>query len=269
MLLLLKAILSPLLIGLASWVSRRWGAAAAGWLAALPLTSGPVMCAIAMERGPGFAAQASLGTLLALVSLAAFVLVYVWVARRLAWRWPWSSLAGCAAYLACTFALRGLSVSLPIAFAIVCIVLLATLRVMPADATPRAARSLRVWWDILLRMLLAAVLVLTLTRLAATLGPRLSGLLTPFPIAVTILAAFTQHFEGAEAATRLLRGLVAGLFSFAIFFLVAGLAITRWPVSMTFAAAMVTALAWHAAAVLLKGDVRAAVVHRWRVARGI
>jgi hypothetical protein len=118
-------------------------------------------------------------------------------------------------------------------------------------------------------MLLAAILVITLTNIAATLGARLSGLLTPFPIAVTILAAFTQRFEGAEAAARLLRGLVAGLLSFAIFFLVAGLAIAHWSAVMTFTAATVTALAWHAIVGLWKGDVRAAVVHRWRVARRI
>jgi hypothetical protein len=270
MLLLLKATLSPALIGIASWVGRRWGASAGGWCAALPLTSGPVMVAIALERGPAFAAQASLGTLLALISLAAFILIYAWIARRASWRW--SSLAGCAAYLACTAALRDVSISLPLAFAIVCLVLLATLRVMPAPAgvmLSRASRSVRVWWDIPLRMLLAAILVITLTSIADTLGPRLSGLLTPFPIAVTILAAFTQHFEGPDAAARLLRGLAAGLFSFAMFFLVAGLAITLWSVTLTFTVATLTALACHAAAGALKGEIGAAVVHRWRVARGI
>lgn len=45
--LIIKVVLAPALIGVASWVSRRWGASAGGWFAALPLTSGPVVLVLA------------------------------------------------------------------------------------------------------------------------------------------------------------------------------------------------------------------------------
>jgi hypothetical protein len=255
-LLMFKLILSPALIGLASWVSRRWGAAAGGWCAALPLTSGPVVLILAMERGPVFAEQASLGALMALVSLAAFALVYSWSASGARWSgtrearglpWGWSSVAGCVAFLACTVALRTVSLSLPWAFVIACLVLFGALRAMPAHATRGAVAPVR-WWDIPLRMALAAILVAALTRAAGAFGARMSGLLTPFPIGGTILAGFTHAFEGAAAASQLLRGLVAGLFSFAVFFLVTGLAITRWDTATTFASATLVTLTFHAAA---------------------
>jgi AraC-like DNA-binding protein len=43
--------------------------------------------------------------------------------------------------------------------------------------------------------------VFALTTAAAALGPHLSGLLTPFPVAATILAGSTHYFEGSAAVT--------------------------------------------------------------------
>jgi hypothetical protein len=47
-------------------------------------------------------------------------------------------------------------------------------------------------WDLALRMGASIVLVLAVTSLAAWLGPQLTGAITPFPIATTILLAFTH-----------------------------------------------------------------------------
>ena len=73
---LLKVLLAPLLILLATLAGRRWGPAVGGWLAGLPLTSGPVSLILALEQGPEFAARAALGTLFGLISLAAFSFAY-------------------------------------------------------------------------------------------------------------------------------------------------------------------------------------------------
>jgi hypothetical protein len=48
-LLALKFVLTPFLIGGASLAARRWGPATAGWLVGLPLTSGPVAAALAVQ----------------------------------------------------------------------------------------------------------------------------------------------------------------------------------------------------------------------------
>jgi hypothetical protein len=241
--LILKLLLAPALIGLASWVSRRWGPAIGGWFAALPMTSGPVVLVLAIERGAGFAAEACAGTLLALGSLSGFAVAYVWSARRL--HWAWSSLIGCVVYLGCTWAMRDVDVALPAAFVIACASLAVSIRLMPADGAAPPPVTVTAW-DIPLRMLLAALLVLLLTHAAGSVGARVSGLLTPFPIAASILAAFTHRVEGPVAVGRLLRGLVVGLFSFALFFLIVGTLIVGRGTVVAFTIAVAGTFVFHA-----------------------
>jgi hypothetical protein len=100
-------------------------------------------------------------------------------------------------------------------------------------------------WDIPVRMMLAAVLVWLLASAAGFFGPRMSGLLTPFPVAASILAAATHRCNGVEAVRHLLRSLLAGLFSFAVFFLIVGEMIRATSESSAFVAAALSACAVH------------------------
>jgi hypothetical protein len=66
------------------------------------------------------------------------------------------------------------------------------------------------------------LLVLLVTGLAASLGPALTGMLTPFPIALSVVCAFTTALAGHAGVLALLRGIVPGLDGFALFcFLIA------------------------------------------------
>src|SRR2546426_12048672 len=69
-------------------------------------------------------------------------------------------------------------------------------------------------------MAVATALVLALTATAAVLGPKLSGLLSPFPVFATVLAVFTHRHAGAAATQRPVRGIVLSSFAFAGFFVV-------------------------------------------------
>jgi hypothetical protein len=112
---------------------------------------------------------------------------------------------------------------------------------------PRASRrTSAAAWEIPVRMALAGAMVWGLTSIAARVGPIVSGLLTPFPIAATILAAFTHRLDGGRAASQLLRSLLIGLFAFAAFLLVVGTTIEHWTVGAAFAAATVATLGVHA-----------------------
>src|SRR5262245_53595393 len=84
-LLAFKLILAPLLIALATLIGRRWGHGVSGWIAALPLTSGPVSVIFALQYGTPFAAQAAIGTLAGLISVSAFCFVYCRLARWHHW----------------------------------------------------------------------------------------------------------------------------------------------------------------------------------------
>ena len=117
----LKLGLAPALILIATLAGRRWGPAVGGWLAGLPLTSGPVSFILALEQGPEFAARAALGTLFGLVSLASFCLAYGAATRRAGW--PACLVAALGAFAASTLVFRGAALPLGLAFAFVCAVL--------------------------------------------------------------------------------------------------------------------------------------------------
>jgi hypothetical protein len=126
--------------------------------------------------------------------------------------------------------------------------LLVTRRLMPTlTSAPRAAAPMP-WWDIPARMVVTTAFVVLLTGAASHLGPRLTGLLTPFPLYAASLVAFTHALEGPAPAGGVLRGLLLGLYSFVGFFLVLAALLERAGIAAAFAAAVVVALAVQGAA---------------------
>jgi hypothetical protein len=212
-LLLLKLTLAPGLVTATTLAGRRWGPRVAGWLGGLPVVVAPILLAISLEHGRSFGARAAGGALLGLLSLTFFVLAYGWCARAMGWLT--AAAVGWAAFAAGTLLLDQVDPPNWLALALVCssfalaALLLPRAPAEPATAAPR--------FDLLLRAAATAVLVLVLTGLAGTLGPRLSGLLASFPVLATVLAAFTHAQEGPAAAAQLLRGFATGLVAFAVF----------------------------------------------------
>jgi hypothetical protein len=81
------------------------------------------------------------------------------------------------------------------------------------------------WWDLPARAVATGALVLALTAAAAQLGPSLTGVLAPFPLGTSVVAAFALAQGGSSAAVATLRGVLRGLWGLAAFcFLVALLA---------------------------------------------
>jgi hypothetical protein len=244
--LVLKLVLTPVLIAVASLVGRRWGQAVGGWLVGLPLTSGPVAFFLAVDHGAGFAAAAALGSLAGAIAEAAFCLAYGWTANR---GWPLALIAACAAFAAAVGALQHLSLGILALAGVVVVALTVTRRAMPRPVATTAP-SVPPRWDIPMRMLVTTALVVGLTEVAPVLGPRLSGVLATFPVYAAILTVFA-HRAGAAPAVQVLRGLLLGLFSFAGFFLVLGGLIDRLGIAGGFAAATAAALAIQAASLNL------------------
>ena len=238
-----RLLLSPALIGAASAIARRWGPAAGGWFSALPLTSGPVILVLALERGAPFAAEACVGIVLAIVALAAYVLVYCRASRRLGW--PASGALACAAYMASLWPLALVTVPLPVAFMFACAAVSGARLALAHEPSQRGSGRAPVW-DIPLRMATAAALVWMLAQLSGVVGARVSGLLAPFPVAVTIMSTFTHRHDGAVAARQFLRSLITGLSSFAVFFLAAGVLLPLLDLPLAFLVATLGALVTHA-----------------------
>jgi len=236
----LKLVVTPLLIAAATLVVRRWGHGVGGWLAGFPLTSAPVSIFLAIEQGPDFAASAATGTLLGLTAMAVFCLVYGRAARHLGW--AGSAAAGLAAFGVCLGALSAVPASLSAAFALVCVSLGLVAALLPT--TKAAVSRMRPpAWDLPLRMASATAVVLLLTAAARHLGPMLSGLLSPIPVFLLVLAVFAHRSEGPAACVRVLRGGVIGSFAFAVFFLVVGALLGRAKTGATYALASFATLA--------------------------
>jgi hypothetical protein len=210
------------------------------------LTSAPIAFFLARDQGLSFAAAAAVGIMAGTVSQAAFCLAYARTALRL--RWPLALAAGSLAFALSTLALRWLPLPLAPLAVVAVASLLASRALMPPSAAPSRAGATLPWWDIPARMVVTTAFVLLLTGVASQLGPRLTGLVTPFPLYAAVLVVFTHALEGPARAAGVLRGLLLGLYCFVGFFFVLALLLERSGITPAFAAAAVVALAVQGAA---------------------
>jgi hypothetical protein len=220
-LLLVKLSLAPLLVVGSSLAGRRWGPALSGLLVALPLVAGPILLITDLERGAHFAAHAAGSSLLGLVALASFVVVFARASRPRGWALAVAS--GWLAFLAVALALSTVAVPAVIGALLATGAFALAPTLMPPDPHfGQAPVGSLPRWDLPARAIATALLVLTLTGAAAGLGPTLTGVLTPFPISTSVLAAFVLVQEGPLHANALLRGFLRGAFGFVAFcFLIA------------------------------------------------
>ena len=238
----LKLILVPTFVGAVSLAGRHWGPTVSGWLVGLPLTSGPVTFFLALEQGNTFAAAATQATMMGIISVATFSVAYTRLATRTSWL-P-SMLGGFVAWIGSTFLLENLEVGLVLGFVTVLCVTAVSVLLIPRVKSDRNSR-VPPTWEIPARMLSATILVFLITGVAQTLGPKLTGLLTPFPIYATVLAAFTHRYETANQAIRLLRGVVVGSVTSTVFLLIVSSTIIGWGVGYAFLTAICVSLLTH------------------------
>jgi hypothetical protein len=222
----------------------------AGALTGLPVIAGPIAFFIALEQGPAFAARAARGTLAGEASLGVFAVLYALTCTRAPW---WLCLPlGWAGFAASTLLLDRLDPPVLAAIAIAVATPIAMLLLAPrAAASGRAPASTRA--EIAVRMVAGAALVVAITGVARALGPRLSGLLTIFPIAVTVLAVFSHRNQGADFTVRMLRGLAIGLYSLTAFFVVLALWLEPAGTAVGFAVAVSAAILTQAVSLRLVG----------------
>jgi hypothetical protein len=242
-----KALLAPGFVVGASLTARRFGPRVGGLVGGLPVVAGPILLVYALQHGPGFAAHAAAGTLLGLVSLTGFVVVY----GRLAGRAPWigAMLAGWGAFALGTLAFSTFAAPAGLALALAFAGFIVGVRLLPSARGGLPRLTVMPAWDLPLRACCALALVLALTAAAGWLGPQLSGLLAPFPVIATVLATFTHAQRGAQETLRLLRGMLAGYVAFALFCF--ALAVSLPPLGVAGAFALATTVALLTQAMLI------------------
>lgn len=238
--LVLKLVLTPVLIGVASLAGRRWGPGVSGWLIGIPFTSGPVAFFLALNPGGRFAENAAAGIMAGAASQAVFCLGYAWTARRAGW--PAALAVAALAFAVSTAILSGIQLPAVASFVVIIVVVVVALFLMPAPSTRTEARVVYPRWDIPARMAVATAFVLALTSAAPLLGARLAGLIAPFPLYGSVLAVFAHRALGGDVAVGVMRGLLLGLFAFAAFFLAVATLLPQG-IAPAFAVAVALALA--------------------------
>lgn len=237
----MKLIGAPLLVGGASLAGKRYGPALAGLLSGLPVIAGPIIAVLWLEQGAAYAAQVAWMLPIGLAPLAA----YLWIFSRLAPRCHWliCLLAGWLAFLLAAAACHALD--LPY-------ILLAggaTLTMLVAGfSVPRQVSRFGSFasdlprTELLARIVAAFALVFGLTSASGQLGVEWTGLLAAFPVAGSIMPAFTLAKSGPAATLRLLRGFVSGLLGLAGFALCLAQLLPFWG-ALAFAPAILASLA--------------------------
>lgn len=214
--LVFKAISSPLLLLLASLALRHWGATMGGFLVGLPLTSGPISVFFAIEYGWEFALCAISGSLAAVAGQAAFAVMYCALVSK---GWVVAILGASTAFVTVAATLQWSGISHTALCAVAMLTLALSLRLIPARLEERRHLA-PLWWDLPLRMIIMALLVIGVTITAGRIGAGLAGILASFPFMTVVLGSFAHITCGNESARLIMRGLCAGLFGSIAFFYV-------------------------------------------------
>ncbi len=235
----LKLLLVPLVVWLASEAGRRWGHAATGWITGLPLIAAPISIFLALDPGPAFAAATAHAVLQSAPASALHCLTFGLAARRFGWLA--SLLIAWTVFLATSAFITQWLFPLGWSLTVTLVVMVIALSVLPRTqrhhgpvAIPRG--------EIVVRMLFAFLIAAVATLLAASMGPRLSGILLSFPISGSVLPAFTLALYGAAATNQLVRGFMLGLFGFGVFFYVVASLLPVAGMVATYAAASLVAV---------------------------
>ena len=241
-LLALKLLLAPTLVVLSSLATRRWGPRLGGILVTIPIVAGPILLIICLEHGPAFAAQAAAASTLANVALAVFALALIMTVDRVPW---WVAMMIAWALVVLTdLGLAAVTVPAWLALLVAVLALHGVQYVLRRQPDDLLTATRLPWWDLPARAMATAALVLTVTWSAEVAGPNLSGVLAPFPIALSVVCAFAAAQHGRTGVIGLLRGIVPGLDGFALFCFVLAVTLNRLPVWMAFTLATILSLAW-------------------------
>ncbi|KAF0811272.1 hypothetical protein IGB42_04261 [Andreprevotia sp. IGB-42] len=218
-----KLLAGPLVISAASIAGKRWGPAAAGLLGGLPLIASCVIAALWLEFGQDYAVAVASAAPAGLWANIGYMLALGFACRYFEQRrlgWLGMLLCGWLVYLllAIVLAAANLAHSVPAALLALPGLLLAARFVLPKpQAPPRIVRLPRV--ELFARMAAALLLVGTLTGLTRLLGPGVTGILSPGPVAATVIPAFTLANAGSDAVLLQLRGFLTGLIGTGVSFM--------------------------------------------------
>jgi hypothetical protein len=214
-LLIIKLTLTPALMWLVSYVSRRWGSTTGGLIAGMPLTSAPISIYLAAEQGRIFTAHAAVSSLAGVAAVALFSLAYAAAIQH----FPISLTVAVAigSFFGGLILFQWFKPELLAGFIVDIILISIILRLIPTY-NQSAREIIYPKWDLPARMIVSTGMVLLITLSAPLLGPNLSGLLSPVPVLAWPLIVFVHSQQGIKGALEVLKGNLRGAYGIALFY---------------------------------------------------
>ncbi len=214
MLALKLALVAASVLG-ASFASRRWGHAAGGLMAGLPMIIGPITAILLIDNPPERVRAIALATLQCQPAMLMHVWVFASAARSRPW--PICLLLANGAYVVGAMALAALALP-PMGAAAVALVAWVVAGRLIAGAVGGSSGPVHVppselWWRLAVALAVAALVIEGAAGAPAAVG----GVLLAAPITGNLLPAFTLPRHGAAATARLLAGFVHGQIGFMAF----------------------------------------------------
>ena len=204
----LKLFLAPFFLWIISILQSRYNARLGGLFLGLPLTTGPFLIIIGIQEGQNFAKTAAHGVLVGQLSLIVFCFVYAIAAKNLNW-YRSILVATIAVWLSgyifnlFNFSNLGIAMTLFFFWAI-------SLGLFPMYENP-TEKVVAPKWELPVRLVTTAVLILILTATANILGSRVSGALSTYPTIITVLGTFSHRRNGPKYLIATLHALIQAL----------------------------------------------------------
>ena len=208
MLLALKLFLVPPFVILISYIQKRWGHGIGGKLLGFPIITGPFLLIIYLQEGRTYAAAATHGVLIGQIVLMTFLWSYSKTAIQISWV---PALATATFLNLCLGAfLSSFAISLPLTLTLLVLTWASTMKFWPEYSPPAKERK-SPRWELPARVLASVALILILTGLANTLGARVAGALSTYPVIISVLGSSNHRRSGSDALLATTHGLLKTL----------------------------------------------------------
>ena len=227
----------------ASIVTERSGPAIGALVATLPVSAGPAYIFLAIDHDAAFIAQGALASLPMNGATILMSLVLVIMLQR---HGALLSLAaGISVWFVFAYLVRTFDWSLAGGIALNVVALAICLPLVQRFRVARMPLITRRWYDIPLRASLVAILVATVVTMSSIVGPRISGVMTLFPVVFTSLMLILAPRIGGPATAAVLANGQWGLIGFGIAIVVLHLAAVPFGRAAALSLALATCMAWN------------------------
>lgn len=236
--LILRILIGPLGVLGGTLAQRRLGHAMGGLIIGLPLTSLPLLWLVALQRGGSFTGSMTDALLIGSIVEGLVLWSYARLTTRMT---PTTALmGGLLVFIAAVSAVGTFHVPALLAGLLTTAGFALALRWWPKTPSTKHEESGRP--RLLVRVISATIFTVILVTMAGALGPVLSGLVDALPMTTMLMAFMTHQEQGPHAASRFMRGVSRGSFSYVASMVVLAAVLKTGDVALAFGLSVAAAL---------------------------